>query len=282
MLKLLRQKKVMKKILWALAIIIIPAFVLWGATGLRERGNYAGMIFGKKISFDEYRASLNAVKNLAILRYGSEFSEKRDELNLEQEAWENLIMLKEAKQKKITATDKEVVTRIASFVFFQGKDGSFSPQAYDTILSNAFRTSPRQFEEEMRRSIMIEKLVQGVMSDVPQPTDEDIEKALENELNREKEEKEKEKEKAKEDKKDKKKKKKKNKEDKEEEKEETLDERKERVKQGLIRGKSFMTFQNWRSDLYGRANFVNFLIEEPKEVPEEETEPMPTPGEVSN
>jgi hypothetical protein len=30
MLKIFRKKKIMKRILWGLAILIIPAFVLWG------------------------------------------------------------------------------------------------------------------------------------------------------------------------------------------------------------------------------------------------------------
>ena len=65
MLKSLRQKKVMKRILGPFAVLIILAFVLWGAGGLRESGNYAGTIFGKRVGLDEYRESLIAVTNQA-------------------------------------------------------------------------------------------------------------------------------------------------------------------------------------------------------------------------
>ena len=60
MLRQLRSKKVAKKILIGLAIIIIPAFVLWGARSSSRRGqgaSFAGAIFGKKISFEKYAKS---------------------------------------------------------------------------------------------------------------------------------------------------------------------------------------------------------------------------------
>ena len=51
LLKFLRKKKNMKLIIWGLAILIIPAFVLWGAGASRNKGkgpNYAGKIFNRK------------------------------------------------------------------------------------------------------------------------------------------------------------------------------------------------------------------------------------------
>ena len=51
LLKFLRKKKNMKRIVWGLAIIIIPAFVVWGAgSSGKKRGKgpyYAGKIFNK-------------------------------------------------------------------------------------------------------------------------------------------------------------------------------------------------------------------------------------------
>ena len=97
MLKALRKKEVAKKILYVLAAIIIPAFVLWGSGSLirdRSKSNYAGEIFGKRISFDQYRDSLLAVKNLAIIKFGENFFKIQGFLNLEGEAWDRLILLR--------------------------------------------------------------------------------------------------------------------------------------------------------------------------------------------
>jgi len=239
MLKQLRQKKVMKKVLWGLAIIIIPAFVLWGAGGLRESRNYAGVVFEKKITFDEYRASFNAVKNYALITYGQRFNQVRDKLNLEEQAWSRLIMLREAESKKIKISDAEVIARIAAFSFFQRKDGSFDQKAYDMILNNAFRTNPRAFEEEMRQSLMIEKLMQEVFEGVLKPTDDEIEEAMEKEAA---------------------------------ESEGTPQERHERARGKLLATRRMEAYQKWHVDLMERANPIsNLEREEPEEDVEEKT-----------
>ena len=98
MLRLLRRKKTMKRLLWGLALIIIPAFVFWGAGGAirsKRESTYAGKIFGRKVSFDQYAKSWHAVKNQAIMMYGSRLEEVIEKLNLGQQAWERLILLKE-------------------------------------------------------------------------------------------------------------------------------------------------------------------------------------------
>jgi len=57
LLKFLRKRKNMKRIMWALAILIIPAFVIWGAgtsEKRKEKGpSYAGKVFARKVSFEE-------------------------------------------------------------------------------------------------------------------------------------------------------------------------------------------------------------------------------------
>lgn len=240
MLKQLREKRTMKWILWILAIIIIPAFVLWGSAGLRERGRYAGIIFGKKVPSEEYGEALNAVRNRGLIMYGSRFYEIEKGLDLEAQAWEYLIMLNEAKRKRIKVSDDEVVARIASFGFFQNKDGSFSRLAYETILNNAFRTSPRNFEEEMRRSIMIEKLLQGFANDTAEPTDAEIEEALKKEASPEGQ------------------------------KEETAEEKRERIKREFSMVKRFEAYQRWHDELYKRAGLVSNIKKAEEEEVEEE------------
>ena len=167
MLRQLRQKKVMKRILWGLAVIIIPAFVLWGAGSLGERRNYAGIIFGKKVSLREYVNAWEAAKNEALMAYGSKFYEIVDRLDLDNQAWDRLIMLREAKRKRIKVSDSEVISFISRIPFFLDKDGSFDRRKYEIILSNTFRRSPRKFEEDIRESLMIIRLSRGVVKDIP-------------------------------------------------------------------------------------------------------------------
>ncbi|MGB2705583.1 MAG: SurA N-terminal domain-containing protein, partial [Candidatus Omnitrophota bacterium] len=65
MLNFLRKKHIAKKVLWALAVIIIPAFVLWGAGSLSKRRfpfKYVGRISGRKVSVKEFLKSVKDVR----------------------------------------------------------------------------------------------------------------------------------------------------------------------------------------------------------------------------
>ena len=177
MLRFLRKRENMKKIMWALAILIIPAFVLWGSgSAVRSRGlpKYAGKIFGKKISFRQYDESLLACRNQALLLYGDKLNAVAQYLDLEQEAWERLILLYQSKKERTKVSDKEVISFIQKLPFFQ-KQGRFDQDKYNTLLDYAFRVSPRDFEEQIRALLKIDELRSKVTRSVSL-TDEEIEK----------------------------------------------------------------------------------------------------------
>lgn len=175
MLKQLRQKKTMKRLLWALAILIIPPFAFWGAGsafGPKGKGpTCAGVIFGKRISFEEYSGAWQAVRNQAMMMYGQNLNQIADQLNLEQQAWERLILLKAAQKARVRVNDSEVVESIARFPFFQSK-GRFDQQAYDLVLKQVFRVDPRQFEEEIRGTLAISKLRDSIIKGISMNDDE--------------------------------------------------------------------------------------------------------------
>ncbi|PIQ89804.1 MAG: hypothetical protein COV72_01180 [Candidatus Omnitrophica bacterium CG11_big_fil_rev_8_21_14_0_20_42_13] len=164
MLKQLRQRKTAKKILWGLAIIIIPAFILWGSASMMRQNkdtDSAGRIFGRKISLAQYEDSLIAVKNQAVLQYGEKLSSIEKYLNLTQQAWERLILLYEAKRRKIKVADPEIISAIQSTPLFE-KDGRFNQGVYDNIVLGYLRTPKRVFEETVRDSLKISKLYQQI------------------------------------------------------------------------------------------------------------------------
>lgn len=178
MLKILRNKKTAKKIWIALAILIVPAFILWGSGSLirtRPEPTYAGRIFGKKISFLEYKDALDAARNQAIIQFGENISEIEKALNLESLAWERLLLLYEAKKRKIKASDAEVVGSIKNYPFFQRK-GKFDNAIYSEMLQYAFHTQARIFEEQTRQNLIISKLYK-ILTDNINLTEEEIKEA---------------------------------------------------------------------------------------------------------
>ena len=160
MLKILRNRKTAKKIWIGLAIIIIPAFALWGfggAGGNKEESSSVGKIFGKNISGLEFKDSLVAVRTMAIMQFGDKLPEIEKYLNFEGQAWERLILLHEAKARRINVRDKEVIDEIQSAPYFQDK-GGFSNKIYQETLRYVFRLQPRIFEEQTRQNLTLAKL----------------------------------------------------------------------------------------------------------------------------
>jgi len=86
---------------------------------------------------------------------------------LEQEAWDRLVLLKEAQKRDIQANDQEVVATIASFPFFQ-RNGQFDQILYEEIVQNPslFDRSTHDFEEGLRKQLIIKKLIDVVAPEV--------------------------------------------------------------------------------------------------------------------
>ena len=106
-----------KKTIWIILLIaILPGFVLWGVfdSVKRNKGEKAsvGRIYGKSISTSKYKTALQAVNTLAMMRFGDNLAQLQQYLNLEEQAWQRLIILEEAAKRKITASDKEVITAV--------------------------------------------------------------------------------------------------------------------------------------------------------------------------
>lgn len=161
LLKFFRKRKNMKRIMWVLAILIIPAFVIWGAGSAgRKKGegpDYAGRIFGRKISFEEYLDMWQVTRDYAINTFGANLPPEF----IDQMTWNRLILLEETKRKKIIAKDSEVVERITSFPVFQ-REGAFDKKLYKSMLGD----SVKAFEEKIRDDISVFKLREKVTSGI--------------------------------------------------------------------------------------------------------------------
>lgn len=161
MLKIIRKKGVIKKVLWILTFMIIISFGFWGTTARIDtpggRFDCAGQIFGKKISFEQFEESRLHARHQALLRYGEQFFKISPFLNLEEETWNRLILIQEAKRQHMKVSDQEVIESVEALPLFQ-RDGKFDPLLYNDILRYFFQCKPRIFEEGIRETILISKL----------------------------------------------------------------------------------------------------------------------------
>jgi len=164
MLEVLRRKGVNKTILWFIAIIIILSFGVFGtAYRLDNTVNSAGTIYGHNVSIKEFQQAYLDSRDQAIRIYGDEFFKNGNKIDLEQETWDRLILLKEAQKREIHVTDQEVVADIAAIPFFQ-RNGHFDQVLYEEIVENpsVFDRPTHDFEEGVRKQLAIKKLIELV------------------------------------------------------------------------------------------------------------------------
>jgi len=164
MLKILRHKNISKIIFWALVILVLPAFVLWG-TGSPGRGGgptHVGKIDNKKVSFEDFHSAVVGTRVQIILNYFDNqkmldaFLKNRSFLG--RLAWDRLILESEAKKSGIKVSNADVITYITKTNPIFTRDGRFDEQVYEYVLRNNMGLEPRSFEEIVRQNLAIQRL----------------------------------------------------------------------------------------------------------------------------
>ena len=160
---------------WSLAIVVVAFVALYIPDFMRSQtdigpNGIVASVDGRDITVNRFRRAYLAQMNAYRARFGGNFDEKLlRQLGVEQQIVQQLISeeaaLAEAGRQGITASDAEVRARILSLPAFQ-ENGHFIGNArYRQILeSQNPPIRPNEFEEEVRRSIVVEKL-QGALTD---------------------------------------------------------------------------------------------------------------------
>lgn len=145
-----------KRILWGLVVIIVPAFVMWGgASFLKEKQDQTIATMGKnKISFTQFNYYVKMAQMQTALS-GDRASMKISTEDINKLAWEYLLLLWKVNKEKVQASDKEVMDEIGRIF---SVDGKFSKNTYERILQRSLATNARNFEDFIRNTIRIRKL----------------------------------------------------------------------------------------------------------------------------
>jgi len=135
---------------------LVAAFLIGSGvslSGMKKEGRFAGEVFGKSVTFQEYNQFYRATQ----LFMPSEKPIEDPDL-LRNYTWQNIIYSREAKRKGVKITDEEVREEIAKIL---KQEGLASPTAeqYKIWLTRTLHLSPREFEEGLREFIRIQKLL---------------------------------------------------------------------------------------------------------------------------
>lgn len=143
-------RKNTKTVIWS----VIVVFLLWGGfsvgTQFREEGRYAGQVFGKNISFQEFDQFYKANQ-----LFNSSDEEQKDPDLMRESAWQGVIFSREARHLKINVSDDEVRDQIFKILDQQ----KMNRDNYENWLKRSLRLSPQQFEEMLRETLRIRKLL---------------------------------------------------------------------------------------------------------------------------
>lgn len=156
---------------WSLAAVVltfilfyIPDF-LSSTTGATET---VATVEDRQISVREFQRRYSAQMQAYRQAYGSQLSEDLlRQLGIEQQILQQLVdeeaMVAEARRQGITASDAEVRERILAIPAFQENGRFIGEQRYRQMLQlNNPPLTPAEFEEQVRRAVLVEKLRNAV------------------------------------------------------------------------------------------------------------------------
>jgi peptidyl-prolyl cis-trans isomerase D len=170
---------------WSLAIVVVAFVALYIPDFMRNQANGASpygvvaTVDGRDITVARFRRAYQQQINAYRNAYGGKMDERLiKQLGIDQRIVQQLIeeesALAEARRQGISATDAEVRARILSLPVFQENGQFIGNDRYRQILSMQNPPiKPNEFEEDVRRSIIVEKL-QGALTDWITVADKDV------------------------------------------------------------------------------------------------------------
>ncbi len=158
-----KHKKWLVITIWISTIAFVGAgFVGWGSYSYGKNGGTVAVVGDLEINVKELQKEYNQMYSQYQQMFGGSFNkEMADKLNLEQQAYNNLVqkylILNLAKKYGIIATDEEIAKQLVKIEAFL-KDGKFDKDTYIKVLQQN-GTNPTDFESGMKNDIVFYKTI---------------------------------------------------------------------------------------------------------------------------
>lgn len=160
----LRQRPVVRFVLWVLALTVIPAFVIFGPVSdwLPKRTDKAiGSIGGKDVSVADLLDSMAGIRAQILLNYFNQpetlDSFSKDKTLLAELGWKRLVLLNESKSYSVSVKDSDVAAYVRSHPLFMS-GGAFNPRRYNSVTRSYLGLSPQDFERLVRENMAVQAL----------------------------------------------------------------------------------------------------------------------------
>jgi peptidyl-prolyl cis-trans isomerase D len=148
----------------AFVIFYIPDFLRGDVTGAAGNSDPVARINGHDIKADEFRRSYQAQLQAYRAAYGGQVNDQLlRQLGIENQILQQMVderaALAEAERLGVKVSDEEVAQRIYAIPAFQENGAFIGAARYQQLLaSQPSRLTPAEFEDSVRRSLMVDKL----------------------------------------------------------------------------------------------------------------------------
>jgi len=169
--KFFRRKRNMKIVLWIVALMIIPGFLIWGVniSGAQRRSSCAAIVNKDEITLREFYTRLSDIEESYRQIFGDKYDEIKNNLNIEEGVLEDMIreklLLQQARKKRIRVFNNEIIEAVKSDPAFKDDAGKFDEKKYREIISNIPDEELKKIEDDVRKKITFEKLKNLVVSE---------------------------------------------------------------------------------------------------------------------
>ncbi|MCG6969203.1 MAG: SurA N-terminal domain-containing protein [Gammaproteobacteria bacterium] len=168
------REKIQGWIAWAIVILLIIPFALWGINKYMDGGGplVAAMVNGEEISQRDYQQNYYMQRNRMREMLGAQYDPSVFDARIKEQAMQDLInqelLAQHANDAGFRVAEASVKQTILSIDAFKA-DGQFSNQLYTSALKAQGET-PASFEHRLQRAILTQQLHSGVSTSaiVPQ------------------------------------------------------------------------------------------------------------------
>ncbi|MEW5800780.1 MAG: peptidylprolyl isomerase [bacterium] len=176
MLNLMR-KNVKSFLVKAIISLIVLAFIgtiflVWGVGDEKhqDKGRVIASVFGKDITHLEYSTEYRQLYEYYQNQFKNNWSpEMAERMQLKKAALDNLvnrqILVHQAILQGIKVSDKDVLDKIQSMPAFQ-QNGHFDGRVYAQVLEYGMHTDPASFENQIKRSLFIDRLQERIRAGI--------------------------------------------------------------------------------------------------------------------
>ncbi|MFA5689367.1 MAG: SurA N-terminal domain-containing protein [Kiritimatiellales bacterium] len=158
------RKLVQSRVIWYIILgVIVISFVGFFTPSLKFGGRqqkiYAGKLYGKKITMQEFSNAYSSAYLWQILSSGRMISQSAEVVEMiRHEAWLRIAALKKAEQEKIAAGNEEIVMNIQRFPLFVNPQTGVFDSGYYRALLQQIGVSPNTVEALFREQLILSKL----------------------------------------------------------------------------------------------------------------------------